>query len=175
MKKIIGLVIGGCIFTGIVIGGVFMFLSQDSPRDAGVIDNDNVMSDNSQPADTSQSAKIDVSDLEAFLPNAVNALTDPANMLEDSRTYFYSYTPNLPNIYAVRSLGEVTVKDVKIVNASTHRFYARLYINDSLAGDMQGYWSPEIHQVMISHSHVSDWANARISPSLLNFAKDMAV
>lgn len=132
------------------------------------------VTENALPTDE-PSPPVDTQLVANRLQECVNGATDLSMQAvrDYSRTCFYGYGYHLPNLYGIRNLGEVEVRNVQVTDEATARISAELY---SQSGDqvatVDAYWVERVgDQLKVVGVSPTDYTSKRISQSIMDQVK----
>lgn len=108
------------------------------------------------------SPPVDTTAVSKRLNQCVNGATDYKHIKDHAYDCFMGYTVHLPNIYAIRDIGPVTVSDMQVSDDTTAKVTAKLSVNGHDAGTLEAYWSEGSSQFKVVDSELNDWSEVQV-------------
>lgn len=120
------------------------------------------------------SPDVDVPVATKRLNECVNGATDYKDVRDHAYDCFLGYTSHLPNVYAIRDIGPVNVKDTKVSEGDTAKITATLVVGGNDAGTVEAYWVEGLRQFKVVDSQLNDWSEVRVREDVIKQVKNQA-
>lgn len=144
--------------------------SQPSIDDSSTVVESSTSTSESTQASTHQLSDEQKSEVSTVFSTGVSAFDTPDTYTSVVNSYFYSYKDKLPELYAARSLGDVTVQSVEpsSVNGAVNITFS---IGSFADQKVTAYWVDSVQQLKIVNVSLTDQLKPRLVQSNIESVK----
>lgn len=144
--------------------------SQPSIDDSSTVVEVSPSASESTQALTTQLSDEQKSEVSTVFSSGVSAFDTPDTYTSVANSYFYSYKDKLPELYAARSLGDITVQSVEpsSVNGAVNIIFS---VGSFAEQKVTAYWVDSVQQLKIVNVSLTDQLKPRLVQSNIESVK----